>query len=131
MPCSYIYLWVDLSCSACHIENCESLALQTEHCNAILCVGLHDAPGTVSCLHSSTPSRYGCRRLSTGFSLFSDIMASFMRPSVGRYTLLPSASSCEDVSVESHSVLCSMDGRGMYEWCGLFFFCMFWFRDRE
>ncbi|KAM7443073.1 hypothetical protein ABFA07_008158 [Porites harrisoni] len=39
-------------------------------------------------------------------------MASFMRPSVGRYTLLPSASSCEDVSVERHSVLTSMDGRG-------------------
>ena len=64
--------------------------------------------------------RYGYRRLSTGFFLFSDIMASFMRPSVGRYTLLPSASSCEDVSVERHSVLTSMDGRGMYAWCAPF-----------
>ena len=64
--------------------------------------------------------RYSYRWLSTGFFLFSDIMASFMRPSIGRYTLLPSDSSCEDVSVERQSVLCSMDGRGMYEWCGLF-----------
>ena len=61
-------------------------------------------------------------------------MASFMRPSVGRYTLLPSASSCEDVSVERHSVLTSMDGRGMYMHGVLLFllkFCMFWFRDWE
>ena len=64
--------------------------------------------------------RYSYRRLSTGFFLVSDIMASFMRPSIGRYTLLPSASSWEDVSVERQSVLCSMDGRGMYEWCGPF-----------
>ena len=47
-------------------------------------------------------------------------MASFMRPSIGRYTLLPSGSSCEDVSVERHSVLTSMDGRGMYAWCAPF-----------
>ena len=58
--------------------------------------------------------RYSYRRLSTGFFPFSDIMASFMRPSVGRYTLLPSGSSWEDVSGERQSVLSSMIGTGMY-----------------